>query len=165
MRGLKKTLIAGVVFTSFGAASCSWANRSTESPPPPRPPRPSVGGDWSNVIEPVTPTEKEFQLLPENGNAKPASVARLFGQRRAELRVPLLRKIFDSIAHAVRCEAEGAVGEVEEVRLPEHAFVQRHDDQVSLGGDRADRSPRFLAKLCASDRWREHGRGENSERS
>src|ERR1035441_7332521 len=87
MRGLKNTLIAGMVLIKVRAASCSSANRSTEippprppppaaAPPPPEPPRPRPPPIGSpKVIEPVTPTENSFQLLPENGNAKFFSVA------------------------------------------------------------------------------------------
>src|SRR5215813_8771353 len=85
MRGLKNTLIAGTPLMNVDAASCSSANRSTErpppppNPPPPRPPRPPPPSDGASakVIEPVIPTENEFHCLPENGNAKPVSVARL----------------------------------------------------------------------------------------
>src|SRR5580692_2403304 len=78
MRGLKKTQIDGTVFTRFAAPSLSGSNRPMETPPS----SPRGGAPHSTVallfspnrIDPVTPTENEFQLFPEKGNAKFFSV-------------------------------------------------------------------------------------------
>src|SRR4051812_30487513 len=65
--GLKNTLIAGVVLIMLRPACANSAKRSTEMPPP-RPPRPA--GVSPKAMDPVTPTENELHVLPENGNAK-----------------------------------------------------------------------------------------------
>src|SRR5579864_3081418 len=74
MRGLKKTQMAGTVSTSAPAASAKGSNRPMETSPgsPPKPePAPGPDATFSpKRIEPVTPTEKEFQLLPEKGKDK-----------------------------------------------------------------------------------------------
>src|SRR5580692_11355595 len=74
IRGLKNTQIAGTVFTRFAAPSLSGSNRPIETPPSsPRGGAPNSPGALlfsPKRIEPVTPTEIEFQLLPEKGNAK-----------------------------------------------------------------------------------------------
>src|SRR5258706_13650242 len=72
--GLKKTLIAGVVLIRLRPACASSAKRSTEIPPP-RPPLPATGSP--KAIDPVTPTENEFHVLPENGNPRLFSAALL----------------------------------------------------------------------------------------
>ena len=80
MRGLKKTQIAGTVLTSVAAPSVNGSKRPMETPPSSRGPKPeaapSAGAPFSGVnrIDPVTPTENEFQVLPEKGNEKLCSV-------------------------------------------------------------------------------------------
>src|SRR5262245_59282797 len=68
MRGLKKTQIAGVVLMRVREASCSCANLSTDTPPARC--GPGVFGGGAKLIEPLSPMESEFQVLPENGNEK-----------------------------------------------------------------------------------------------
>src|SRR6266480_2934450 len=77
IRGLKKTHIAGRVLTMLAAPSVNGSKRPMETPPSsPRGPKPgpasSPGALPSGVnrIDPVTPTENEFQVLPEKGNEK-----------------------------------------------------------------------------------------------
>src|SRR2546423_78569 len=78
--GLKKTQIAGTVLTSVPAPSVNGSKRPMETPPSSRGPKPeaapSAGAPFSGVnrIDPVTPTENEFQVLPEKGNEKLCSV-------------------------------------------------------------------------------------------
>src|ERR1700721_2419765 len=80
MRGLKKTLTAGKVFTNSAAASRNSAKRSTDNPPlrltlaPRRSGPPFVASGAPKTIEPVTPTESDVQLLLEKGKAKFFSV-------------------------------------------------------------------------------------------
>src|ERR1700733_7665243 len=78
IRGLKKTQIAGTVFTRFAAPSLRGSNRPIETPPSsPRggaPHAPAALLFSPKRIDPVTPTENDFQFLPENGNAKFFSV-------------------------------------------------------------------------------------------
>src|ERR1039458_5082703 len=78
MRGFMKTQIAGTELTSVRAASCNWSNRPMVTPPPrpPRPPPPPAGGA-PKAIDPVVPTEKESQLLPEKGNERPRGFLQL----------------------------------------------------------------------------------------
>src|SRR5580658_80644 len=78
IRGLKKTQIAGTVFTRFAAPSLSGSNRPIETPPSsPRggaPHSPAALLFSPKRIDPVTPTENDCQFLPEKGNAKFFSV-------------------------------------------------------------------------------------------
>src|SRR5580698_2616073 len=78
IRGLKKTQIAGTVFSRFAAPSLSGSNRPMETPPAsPRggaPHSPAALLFSPKRIDPVTPNENEFQFVPEKGNAKFFSV-------------------------------------------------------------------------------------------
>src|SRR5437879_7871148 len=81
MRGLKKTHIAGRVLTRLAAPLVNGSKRPMETPPSsPRGlkpgPAPSAGALLSGVnrIDPVTPTENEFHILPEKGNEKLCNV-------------------------------------------------------------------------------------------
>jgi hypothetical protein len=44
-------------------------------------------------------------------------------------------------------KAQSVAGEIKQIGLPQHAFIQFHDDQVPLRGNCADRLPRVLPCL------------------
>jgi hypothetical protein len=77
------------------------------------------------------------------------------GERRAEVSVPAQRKIFDAIASTSGRETEGTVSEVEEVLLAERAFIQLHENQVTVDRDLADGLARLLPSLSVRKRFRQ----------
>src|SRR5260370_31783586 len=77
MRGLKKTQIAGTVFTNVAAPSVNGSKRPMETPPSsPRGPKPgaapSAGGlfFWGDRNEPLKPPEKKIQCFSEKEKKK-----------------------------------------------------------------------------------------------
>src|SRR5258708_18188719 len=79
--GLKNTLIGATVLISDGPACCNSAKRSTDRPPSGLASTTeggrAAGACGPKVMDPVMPTENEFQLLPEKGKVKFLRVASL----------------------------------------------------------------------------------------
>ena len=98
-------------------------------------------------MDPVMPTERASQLLPEKGKEKFVQCDAMIADLLAELRVPLQGQVFDVVTRQPGRESKRPTAQVEEVFSSERPSVQFQQEQLIDYGDLTDGPPRLLPVL------------------